>query len=150
MSKTRKPNKQEPPVEVYCPYCGSLCELVDDTEVYKRSFGRKMWLCRPCVAYVSTHKGSPTFKPVGTPAKKNLRELRHRCHTLFDPLWVRVAARDGKSVSEARQAGYHWLSEQLGGEGSCHIGFADEATCERIIQLCLSIGKKNDETKDVG
>ena len=48
---------------VYCDYCGHKAALVDDSEIYGRSFGHTAYLCRNCGAYVGCH--GRTDKPLG-------------------------------------------------------------------------------------
>ena len=46
-----------------CPYCGKESELIDSTEIYNgKSYG-KMYICRPCDAYVGVI-GRQTRLPV--------------------------------------------------------------------------------------
>ena len=59
---------------VYCDYCGHKAALVDDSEIYGRSFGHTAYLCRNCGAYVGCH--GRTDKPLGRLADATLREWK--------------------------------------------------------------------------
>lgn len=146
-AKTKRRGKKAPsePVEVHCPYCGALCDLVDDSRVYQKSYGGKVHACFPCGAHVGCHKRSPTFKPLGDPANKALRELRRRAHELFDALWTYAVEKQGRDRQEARSAAYKWLSERLGkAEGvKVHIGFMREEETQAVIDICEAIRRKD-------
>lgn len=109
-----------------CPYCGSPTQLVEDTEVYGRSFGSKCYVCKPCGAWVGCHKG--TDKALGRLANKELRELKHQAHEAFDPLW--------KEGYVPRHVAYEILSTayRLPIEQT-HIGMFNEDLCRKVIQL---------------
>ncbi len=125
-----------------CPYCGAPTQLIDDTEIYGRSFGTKCYICRPCQAWVGCHKG--TDKALGRIANKELRELKHLAHEAFDPLW--------KGGFLPRTAAYEILSVafELPPEYT-HIVMFDEELSRKTIELSKTIltllmnynGKKN-------
>lgn len=109
-----------------CPYCGAPTKLVDDTEIYGRSFGTKCYICKPCGAWVGCHKG--TDKALGRLANKELRELKHQAHEAFDPLW-----KDGYLP---RTAAYEVLSTAFDlPTEQTHIGMFDEEMCRKVISL---------------
>lgn len=115
-------------LKVCCDYCGSAAALVDSAEVYGRSYG-PMWLCRPCDAYVGTHKNSRNHAPLGRLANRELREAKKAAHAAFDPLW--------RSGRKDRQQAYGWLSEQLEiPMAKTHIGMFDLDLCRRTIEVC--------------
>jgi hypothetical protein len=57
-----------------------------------------VYWCRPCDAYVGTHKG--TNKPFGTLANKKLREWRMKAHTMLSIVEGEIG----------RKAAYKWLA----------------------------------------
>jgi len=74
-------------MKVICPYCGKNAVLTDSAVVYHgRSYGM-IWLCRPCWAYVGTHKNSRKHAPLGRIANAELRDWKKKVHAAFDPLW---------------------------------------------------------------
>lgn len=122
--------------QVICPYCGDTAQLVDSIRVYRRSYGM-IWLCRPCDAYVGTHKDSPNHVPLGRLANNELRVWKMRAHAEFDPIWHRIMEREQCSKSRARNTAYSWLAEQLGiTVQDCHIGMFDVPMCRRVETLC--------------
>lgn len=57
-----------------------------------------------------------------TPATLETRQLRKRCHDLFDPLWMRDSERFGRTGRSGHRVGrghrrrraYEWLSQAMG------------------------------------
>ena len=113
--------------KVYCPYCGNAAELVDSSVVYPQSYGM-MWICMPCDAYTGVHRSSPTFKPLGTLAKKDLRKLRQQVHHMFDPLW--------KNGSRTRNEAYAWLAERMNlPKEKTHVAMFSESQCKMALKI---------------
>lgn len=109
-----------------CPYCGNPTKLVEDTQIYGRSYGTKCYICEPCGAWVGCHKNSD--KALGRVANKELRELKHRAHEAFDPLW--------KECHLSRIAAYEIRSIAFGlPPEQTHIGMFNEAMCRKVIAL---------------
>lgn len=122
-------------MKVQCPYCGGAAELVDSVEVYKVQTYGKIWLCRPCVAYVGVHRKSGA--PLGTLADRETRRLRIELHALIDPPWKR------KLVS--RTEVYAVLRKELGmDEEDCHVSRWDAETCRRVKPIieCIDFQKE--------
>lgn len=115
--------------KVMCPYCDELAKLVDSEEVYYgRSYDQKMYLCRPCKAWVGCHKGTET--PLGRLANAELRGWKMAAHKAFDLKW-----RDNKSFT--RRQAYQWLADKLGISGKgCHIGEFDLYHCKEVVRIC--------------
>jgi hypothetical protein len=119
-----KRNKQ---AIVYCPYCTKQAALVDSSIIYKSSYGF-IWLCQNCDAYTGVHKSSRTFKPLGTLANKETRELRKKVHALFDPYW--------KGGKMTRDQAYVKLASMLNIDKKiCHVAMFDEVRCRQAIHL---------------
>jgi len=120
-----------------CPYCNKPTDFVDSIEVYQQSYGM-IYLCRPCQAWVNVHHQN-SDQSFGFVARKDLRDLRHRCHQLFDPLWqlkVTAGAKKQKAQADARK----WLADKLGiNVVECHIGMFDNDKCHRTIRLCEEV-----------
>lgn len=120
---------------VDCPYCHKHAELVDGTVIYPHRpdlEDRKFWLCRPCRAYVGTHRDSPDHKPLGRLADATLRVWKQRVHEVFDPLWK------GEEKKMKRSEAYAVLAARMGIQiDECHIGMFDVERCkaaERIVK----------------
>lgn len=122
-----------------CAHCQKPADLMTGRSVYPHRrdlMTRAFWVCE-CGARCGTHKHSPQYKPLGTPANESLRSMRKIAHAAFDPLWERKMAKDCISKTKARQAGYAWLAEQLGiPVKKCHIGQMDAKQCCDVIELC--------------
>jgi hypothetical protein len=115
---------------VQCPYCRRPAKLVDAAEVYGRNWakGGKLWLCRPCEAWVGCHRGSATHKPLGRLANAELRRWKQKAHDLFDRLW-----RDG---AMSRKEAYAWMAGAMGiPVGKAHIGMFGVDQCRELIRL---------------
>jgi len=116
-----------------CPYCERKSVYADSAEVYNgKSYGM-IYLCRPCDAYVGTHKNSK--KPLGRLADAELRKWKRKAHNAFDPLWEFKTKRMAKHI--ARNNAYRWLAVQLKiDRDACHIGKFDIDMCKKVIAIC--------------
>jgi hypothetical protein len=95
-------------------------------EFYGRDYGTNLYVCRPCDAYVGTHKG--TNQPLGTPANRDTREWRKLAHTRFDWLW--------KSGKKSRTKAYLWLQNVMGlTRSEAHIGKFTAEQCKEVVRL---------------
>ena len=109
-----------------CPYCGAPTQLVDDAEIYGKSYGTKCYICKPCEAWVGCHKG--TTQALGRIANRELRELKRQAHEAFDPIW--------KEGHLPRSGAYEVLSVAFGLPiEQTHIGMFDEDLCRKVISL---------------
>lgn len=124
-----------------CPYCGAPTKLVDDSQIYGRSYGSKCYICEPCGAWVGCHRN--TDKALGRIANRELRQWKHQAHEAFDPLW--------KKGYLPRAVAYEILSLALGlPKEQTHIGMFDDSLCRKVIRFSNIIikyirqnGKKN-------
>lgn len=115
---------------VWCPYCRRPARLVDATEIYVRSYrvGGKAWLCRPCGAWVGTHRNSPSHKPLGRLANAELRAWKQRAHEAFDPLY--------RFGFMSRSEAYGWLAREMKLPAEkAHIGMFGVEQCRRLVEL---------------
>lgn len=81
-------------------------------------------MCRPCDARVGTHRRSKT--PLGTLANAELRDMRTRCHKVFDRLW--------KSKEMSRSNAYKWMQKVMGlSPEKAHIGMFNEQQCLELL-----------------
>lgn len=112
-----------------CPYCGNEVEFTTNDKIYGRKYGNGMvYLCQPCDAYVGCHADGT---PLGTPAKKELRDKRHRAHEAFDPLW-----KNAKDKGKKRQSVYGALSEFMNiPRSDTHIGMFNLEQCEKVFEF---------------
>lgn len=115
---------------VICPYCNNNALLAKGSQIYLKSDyfkdNKYYWICHVCEAWTGCHKNSG--RPLGTPAKSNLRELRKKVHLKFDHYW--------KKEKMSRNEAYLWLCRKLKCSiCECHIGYFDEAMCTRALEM---------------
>lgn len=125
-----------------CAECGGRESMPVGGEVIyphrEDLWGLRFWLC-PCGARCECHKNTKD-QPKGRPAHHSTREARIRAHAAFDPIWKAVSTRDGVDMTTARRRGYQWLGREMGLSGEeMHIGYLNEADCNRVIALCDGI-----------
>ena len=98
-----------------------------------------MFLCRPCKAYVGTHKASG--KALGRLADNELREAKKEAHFYFDQIaktsLINKIWRKHIPKTNNRTKAYMWLSRQMGIEKDlCHIGMFDVDDCKKVVEIC--------------
>ena len=113
-----------------CPYCNSAVHLVNNKEIYGRSYGDWPFAyeCVSCNAYVGVHP--QTDLPLGTLADVFTREARKAAKFPFMTL-VRQKFKGNRTKA------YEWLSEVSGiPKAKCHFGMMDEATATQVLKIC--------------
>ncbi len=124
-------NWMEPPTR--CPYCLGKVELVDNSLIYGRRYGDWPYAYRcagSCDAHVGLHPN--TDIPLGTIAKKELREARTRSKNVFH--------RMKKTLGRSRSEAYKLLAGKMGLEKEkCHFGWFDEYDCRRAREICIEL-----------
>ena len=127
-----------------CPYCDCGTELVTDKDIYGplSTFGGNFYRCLiNHDHYVGCHEGSK--KSYGRIADKKLRELKHKGHEIFDPLW-----KNKPKVFRSRATAYYWLSKRMNiHRNYTHFGFFDEEQCIEAINIIENFIKKLDGRK---
>lgn len=116
------------PAPIDCRLCGGEVEIVNNSEIYGRSYGDWPWAyrCRNCGAYVGMHPY--TAIPLGTLADGATRDARRRAKDVFNPLW--------QQGSMTRTEAYTWLASHLGvAVAACHIGWFDVEMCEQVVTI---------------
>lgn len=109
-----------------CPYCGEPSIYTDSEVIYGKSYGM-IYLCKPCDAYVGTHKSQPDVS-LGRLANAELRAAKKLAHYYFDRLW-----KDGYIK---RASAYKWLSNEMGIDPDhTHIGMFDVEQCAKVTWL---------------
>lgn len=123
--KSTKPDKY--PVPKICPYCGNDVVLTSNAELYGREYGNgKCYLCRNCKASVGVHPDLVT--PLGRLADKELKDLKMKCHELFDPYW--------KNKKMYRHECYKILAREMGIDAKeCHFGWFDKGMLLRALSI---------------
>lgn len=122
------------PVPTTCPHCGGSVGLYNNKKVYRgREFGDwpYVYLCEndACAAYVGLHP--QTDIPLGTLATDDIRQARMLAKSSFNNLHEH-----GGPMT--RSGAYAWLAVQMGIEdvNHCHIGWFDEAQCDKVVEIC--------------
>ena len=98
-----------------CNLCGGRVVYTTNDEIYGKQYGSGYcYICSRCKAYVGTHLNHPK-DAMGILANKQMRELKMRCHDIFDKMW---------NTSNERREMYHKLSNKMGIPlADCHFGY---------------------------
>lgn len=115
-----------------CDFCDSPVNLRENKEVYGKNFGQWPWiyLCSNdnCKAFISCIKG--TYKPVGTLANHELRELRKQIS-----LWLRQLVEEGPFTEiGAKDWCAAWIGVKL---DEFKIAKLSVKQCQTIIYRCV-------------
>jgi len=110
-----------------CPYCGShMAYLCGE---YGNYYSCEAW--PDCDARVGAHADG---RPLGRPAREELRHWRKAAHEVFDLLWK--GAPHSKRPRISRTQAYQWLERAT---GTAHIAETKSPQeCFNIIQACLN------------
>lgn len=124
----------ELPAPETCRYCQSRVDLVNNSEVYGKSYGRwpHVYLCsnKVCRAFVGVHPN--TQVPLGTLADAETRKARKEAHSAFDLIW--------KGGYMKRGEAYAWLAEKLRIETwRCHVAWFDAPMCRQVVKACQEL-----------
>jgi len=134
------PSQPRKPLQVFCP-CGRQAELVDASEVDPFRTG-KVWLCRPCGAWVGTYHNSPDHKPLGRLDDAPTREAKYEARLRFTLLWkmgldIEMRLKKDQRARDMRKRAYEWLAQQLDMPVSeCSFDKFDLGKCVRVISIC--------------
>lgn len=116
------------PPPTTCPCCGQAVELINNCELYGRSFGEwpYMYICFPCDTYVGTHKY--TDLPLGTMAGLDLRYWRKRAKGPFLDK-VRDFYRGNRNQAYQELANAMGIPRQ-----ECHFGMFSIEQCQSALR----------------
>jgi ssDNA-binding Zn-finger/Zn-ribbon topoisomerase 1 len=121
----RSPRPLDAVVGLHCPYCGGVLRLRDNAILYGGKSLGNSYICEnypKCDTYVGVHRSNS--KPLGTPADKELRELRKLCHKKFDPMW--------RDRGIKRKEAYRWLSKTMNVK-IAHIAEFTKEQCREFL-----------------
>lgn len=95
--------------------------------IYGKEYGNgRVYKCTGCDAYVGVHTG--TEIPLGRLANKELRQLKSKCHSLFDPAW--------KEKKIKRRQAYSILAYKMSiPVNECHFGWFDKDLLNKAINI---------------
>lgn len=112
-----------------CNLCGGKVIYTSNSAIYGREYGSgKCYLCTNCGAYVGTHKPRPK-EALGLLANKEMREMKVKCHSLFDERWK-------NKKHKSRRKAYEQLANQLNIPVSdCHFGHFDMGMLNKAYEI---------------
>jgi hypothetical protein len=125
-----------------CPYCKCGTELVSGKIIYPEKKNLKpapsyldnmFYQCKiNSDHYVGTYNDQLTS--LGRLADKELRKLKNKGHTIFDPLWRE------NNYFKNKTAAYRWLSEKMNLPFKyTHFGMFTIEQCNAAIKFCEEI-----------
>ncbi len=111
-----------------CPCCGGGVRLVNNAEIYRKSYGTwpYIYLCGQCGASAAVHP--ETIFPIGTMADKPLREARQRVHDALE----RVRRAYWLDVRQARERLARLMDIPI---AACTIATFDAGHCTRALAV---------------
>jgi hypothetical protein len=117
-----------------CNLCGGKVILASNRVIYRKEYGSgKCYLCTKCGAYVGTHKDR-TDIALGILANKEMRDMKTKCHELFDEQW-----KHSKKRHDSRQKAYRELALKLHIPfDECHFGYFDLDMLNRAYKILES------------
>lgn len=109
-----------------CPYCKSEVIKTTNDKIYGKKYGNGMcFMCTGCDSYVGCHDDG---RPLGIIANKELRDLKRKAHSLFDPYW--------KTGKMKRKSAYRKLARQLEiPVNDCHFGHFNKGKLIQAIDI---------------
>lgn len=122
-----------------CHICGGKVVYTSNDAIYGKQYGSGYcYVCTDCRAYVGTHKDRP-LQALGVLADDRMREMRKKCHDIFDKTW---------STPKERKERYAELAHKLGiGVESCHFAYFTMPLLDRAY-LILNGGAENGKGTD--
>lgn len=121
-----------------CNICGNKTVIyISNNIIYGKEYGSgKCYYCTNCGAYVGTHKPRPE-EALGLLATKEMRNMKMKCHDLFDAAWKNKETR--KEQCEERNAAYERLAKELNIDVSkCHFGWFDMDMLNKAYDILVN------------
>lgn len=117
-----------------CNICGGTVIYTSNKVIYGKEYGSgRCYYCTNCGAYVGTHKPRPD-EAFGLLATKEMRDMKMKCHTLFDEKWKNEPTSKKRYI--ARRNAYLWLADQLKIPiENCHFGYFDMSMLNKAYQI---------------
>lgn len=121
---------------IKCNICGGTVIFTSNSRLYGREYGSgKMYYCTQCGAYVGTHKPRPE-EALGILGNKEMRDMKMRCHALFDTKWKNEPTSRKRHV--ARKNAYRWLADKLEiPVDDCHFGYFNMDTLNKAYKILV-------------
>lgn len=110
-----------------CNICDGEVEYIPNKQIYGKSYGSGFcYHCTNCGAYVGTHKPRPK-DALGILATAEMREMKMKCHDIFDEMW---------NTPKQRNKMYKWLAKELDIRlEDCHFGYFDMAMLNKAYNI---------------
>lgn len=110
-----------------CNICDGEVEYIPNKRIYGKSYGSGFcYHCTNCGAYVGTHKPRPK-DALGILATAEMREMKMKCHDIFDEMW---------DTPKQRNKMYKWLAKELNIRlEDCHFGYFDMAMLNKAYNI---------------
>lgn len=131
-----------------CNLCGGQVIYMSNSKIYGREYGSgKCYFCTKCGAYVGTHKSRPQ-EALGILANAEMREMKMKCHELFDHQWN--DEKTSKKRHIARKKAYADLAFKLDiPVDGCHFGYFDADMLDKVYGILKGCIKKNGKGRDI-
>lgn len=150
-----QPDRKFDPAAPSCLECGpsAIGVLVTGKEVYPHRsnlWHKQIWRCpNDPLHYVGTHDGTTIRAANGAVVPAALgfmigkagRHWRMEAHKVFDPIWMRRAAKYGESKGKARNFCYDWLAKKMG-RSDVHISQLTVAELRQVVDICRPITER--------
>lgn len=110
-----------------CNLCGGDVIYTTNDVIYGKRYGSGYcYLCERCGASVGTHKPRPD-EALGLLANRAMKDMKMKCHELFDALWQN---------REQRNFMYEKLAAALGiPKEECHFGYFDLTMLHKAYEV---------------
>lgn len=120
-----------------CNLCGGKVIYTSNRRIYRKEYGSgKCYYCTECGGYVGTHVPRPR-EALGILADQEMRELKKRCHVIFDGFWENEKTSRKRHI--VRQQCYRTMADLLGLQrNECHFGYFDKETLITAMQILES------------
>lgn len=130
-----------------CNLCGGDVIFTSNSKIYGKEYGSgKMYYCTQCGAYVGTHKPRPT-EALGLLADRKMRDLKKKCHALFDEKWLNAETVDRRR--RKRKQAYRKLAKKMGiPVEECHFGYFDEEKLQKAYDILSKKKQSKAESED--
>lgn len=119
-----------------CNICSGQVIYTSNSKIYGREYGSgKMYYCTKCGAYVLTHISRPK-EAFGLLADEPMRDMKRKCHKLFDEKWIHE--KTIKLKKKARKKAYKDLANKLCiPVRDCHFGYFDMDMLNKSYEILM-------------
>ena len=116
---------------IICNLCGGRVIYTTNDTIYGKKYGSGYcYYCKECGAYVGTHKPRPK-EALGILANAKMREMKKKCHAIFDTLW---------NMPQERKKCYKALAEKLSiSVDECHFGYFDMYMLNKAYEILKEV-----------